>query len=152
MLAQPHIAKTFLSDFLQRCSRWPKALRDWFREAQREREARGRRLLTEWLSPEQWAQYEANGYFDVSGCDTGKRYRIRHGIVTNVYELNEAGQPRTGWCFVPEGSLVAGDVVLAQKIALETDERGALAVANTFEISRSLSSGLSGDRGRCEGH
>ena len=28
--------------------------------------------------------------------------------------------------------LVAGDVMLAQKIALETDERGALAVANKF--------------------
>jgi hypothetical protein len=28
--------------------------------------------------------------------------------------------------------LVAGDVMLAQKIALETDERGALAAANNF--------------------
>jgi hypothetical protein len=30
---------------------------------------------------------------------------------------------------VPKDNLVAGDVVLAQKIALETDERSALAVA-----------------------
>jgi hypothetical protein len=39
-----------------------------------------------------------------------------------------------GWCFVPKDNLVAGDVMLAQKIALETDERGALAVARNFLI------------------
>jgi hypothetical protein len=33
---------------------------------------------------------------------------------------------------VPKDYLVAGDVMLAQKIALETDERGTLAVANNF--------------------
>jgi hypothetical protein len=35
---------------------------------------------------------------------------------------------------VPEGYLVAGDVMLAQKIALETDERGALQLANNFSL------------------
>ena len=134
MFAQPRSAKAFLSDTLQHCSRLAKAFRDWFQEAQRERETRGRKLLTEWLSPEQWAQYEAYGFFDVIGSDTGRRYRIRHGTVANVYEIDEAGQIRAGWCFVPTGNLVAGDVVLAQKIALETDERGALAVANSLEI------------------
>jgi len=42
---------------------------------------------------------------------------------------------------VPDTSLVAGDVMLAQKIALETDERRALAVANKFapkETQRSV--------------
>jgi hypothetical protein len=34
--------------------------------------------------------------------------------------------------FLPSGELVAGDVMLAQKIALETDEIGALAVAHRF--------------------
>jgi hypothetical protein len=33
---------------------------------------------------------------------------------------------------VPSESLVAGDVMLAEKIALETDERVALATANNF--------------------
>jgi hypothetical protein len=50
----------------------------------------------------------------------------------NIHELDGAGRPRVGWCFVPKGYLVAGDVMLAQKIALETDERGALTVANKF--------------------
>jgi hypothetical protein len=35
---------------------------------------------------------------------------------------------------VPEGYLVAGDVMLAQKIALETNELGALKVANNFSL------------------
>jgi hypothetical protein len=99
-----------------------------------EREVRGRRLLLEWLSETQRIQYEERNYFEVTGCHSGKRYRIRHGTGTNVYGLDDAGKPRTGWCFVPDGYLVAGDVMLAQKIALETDERGALAMANTFSL------------------
>jgi len=39
-----------------------------------------------------------------------------------------------GLCFVPMGHLVPGDVMLAQKIALETNEVGALAVANRFPV------------------
>jgi hypothetical protein len=39
-----------------------------------------------------------------------------------------------GWCFVPRGQLVPGDVMLAQKIALETNETAALAVANRFSL------------------
>jgi hypothetical protein len=94
--------------------------------------ARGLSLLRRWLSSEQRAQFEANGYFDVIGCDSGRRYRIYHGTATNVIELDETGAQRTGWCFMPVGDLVAGDVMLAQKIALETNELGALAVAQKF--------------------
>jgi hypothetical protein len=96
------------------------------------REARGIKLLREWLSPEQRFQFDAERYFDVIGCDSRKRYRIRYGTATNVHEIDETGRPITGWCFVPHGYLVAGDVMLAQKIALETDELAALAVANRF--------------------
>ena len=103
-----------------------------FRYGYWEREARGLELLKEWLSPEQFAQYAAKRHFDVTGCHSGKRYRISHGTTMNIYELDGAGRPRVGWCFAPKGYLVAGDVMLAQKIALETDERGALAVANRF--------------------
>jgi hypothetical protein len=101
--------------------------------SKRSPEARGLKLLREWLSPEQRAQFDLEGYFDVIGCDSGKRYRIHYGSSANIVELDDAGVPRIGWCFVPRTHLVAGDVVLAQKkIALETNERGALAVANRF--------------------
>jgi hypothetical protein len=114
------------------------ALADWFQELGRAKdsEARGLKLLRGWLSPEQLAQYDAKSYFDVTGCDSGNRYRIRHGTSMNIHEIDDAGHPRACWCFVPNASLVAGDVMLAQKIALETDERRALAVANRFEHSR----------------
>jgi hypothetical protein len=95
-----------------------------------ERRARG--LLREWLSPNQRAQFDADGYFEVTGSHTGRQYRVHQGTMTNVFELDEEMQPKIGWCFVPERALVAGDVMLAQKIALETDEAAVLAVAKPF--------------------
>jgi hypothetical protein len=52
----------------------------------------------------------------------------------NVHEIDGAGRAKVCWCFVPNGQLVAGDVMLAQKIALETREFSALAVANRIPI------------------
>jgi hypothetical protein len=97
-------------------------------------EARGLRLLKEWLSPAQLAQFEASGYFDVTGCHSGIRYRIHRGTAMNVHEMDHSGRPRIGRCFIPKACLVAGDVMLAQKLALETDEHGALAIAEKFTI------------------
>jgi hypothetical protein len=95
-------------------------------------EARAIRLLRRWLSAEQRSQFDAMNFFDVVGCSTGKRYRIHNGQFANVREIDEAGNSKMGWCFVPKGYLVAADVMLAQKIALETDELAALAVARRF--------------------
>ena len=110
------------------------ALRERHQNRFRDREARGIKLLREWLTPEQRAQFDADRYFDVIGCDSGKRYRIRYGSATNVHEIDSEGRSTNGWCFVPSGNLVVGDVMLAQKIALETNEFGALAVANRFPV------------------
>jgi hypothetical protein len=49
----------------------------------------------------------------------------------NVHQLDPAGHPVAQWCFAPEGGLAFGDVPLAQKIALETMETKALAIANS---------------------
>ena len=88
------------------------------------------RLLRDWLSPCQREQFDTQGHFDVIGCDSGKKYRINYGTAMNVQEIDETGRVKLGLCFAPKGSLVTGDVMLAQKIALETFERRALAVAN----------------------
>jgi len=61
-----------------------------------------------------------------------KQYRIRYGTAMNMREMDSRGRAAVGWCFVPHGPLVAGDDMLAQKIALETDECRALAVARKF--------------------
>jgi len=87
-------------------------------------------LLKQWLSPAQLAQYENNGHFEVRGCHSGKRYRIRRARQMNIDELDEAGARSAAWCFGPEGNLPIGDLMLAPKISLENDERTALAVAN----------------------
>jgi len=106
---------------------------EWFREFGRnDCEARGQKLLREWLTPEQLAQYDACHHFDVTGSHSARRYRIYHGAGTNIHELDAFGRPKTGWCFVPRDCLAAGDVMLAQKIALETDEPAALAIARSF--------------------
>jgi hypothetical protein len=58
---------------------------------------------------------------------------VAHALIgepVSTSPLDDAGRPVMGWCFVPSGHLVAGDVMLAQKIASETNERAALAVAN----------------------
>ncbi|WP_371815075.1 hypothetical protein [Bradyrhizobium sp. CCBAU 51753] len=106
-------------------------------------EARAMALLRAWLSPEQRAQLDQYNRFDVIGSETGKRYRICYGTSTNVYEIDGRDRVVVGWCFRPAGSLVAGDVMLAQKIALETDERAALVVARPFPSSLPPRSDLS---------
>jgi hypothetical protein len=68
----------------------------------------------------------------VIGGRTGRRYRIRYGRQMNIDQIDRNGGRICGWCFVPQGRLVAGDVMLAQKIALELFEPEALKVARRF--------------------
>jgi hypothetical protein len=49
----------------------------------------------------------------------------------NIQELGANGRTVAQWCFAPEATLAAGDVLLAQKIALETMEQRVLTLANT---------------------
>jgi hypothetical protein len=48
----------------------------------------------------------------------------------NIEELTADGYVTRRWCFAPDGAFATGDVMLAQKIALETFELDALAIAN----------------------
>jgi hypothetical protein len=125
-----------LRPLLTKGLRRAQVIRNWYREAGcTETEARAIKLLKEYLSAQQLAQFKAHRYFDVTGCHTGKKYRICYGTATNIYELDNAGRPQSVLCFVPNRSLAAGDVMLAQKIALETDEWSAVAVAKRFAPS-----------------
>jgi hypothetical protein len=100
--------------------------------AESTREGRSLQLLRQWLSPAQRTQFAEKTYFDVVGGDTGRQYRIYAGTATNVCEIDEKGRPKLGLCFLPIGDLPIGDVMLAQKIALESSESRALAVARRF--------------------
>jgi hypothetical protein len=101
-----------------------------WRIACREAEERGGQLLIRNLSAVQREQYETRGYFEVVGGDTGKHYRIRRGHQLNVEELDEKGRRLRLLCFMPEGSVPVGDIMLAQKLSLELFESDALRVAN----------------------
>ena len=98
-------------------------------------------LLVRNLSPAQRQQFARHEYFDVIGGDTGRRYRIRVGRTLNVAQLNASGGCVGMLCFEPQGQLPVGDVMLAQKIALELFESKALRVANAspmWELGREL--------------
>ena len=96
----------------------------------REGHARGLQLLVSNLSPVQRQQFARHNYFDVIGGDTGTRYRIHDGRTLNIAQLNESGGCVRLLCFEPEGTLPVGDVMLAQKIALELFEAEPIRIAN----------------------
>jgi hypothetical protein len=105
------------------------------RQSRTEAEEKGDKLLQSWLTPEQGRQWRSRRQFEVVGCDTGTRYRIIHSAVMNVLQLDDTGRCVARWCFMPGGELVSGDVLLAQKVALETMERTALSVANASQTT-----------------
>jgi len=95
-------------------------------------ERKGMRVLRESLNAEQLASLDQRGFFEVRGGRSGKTYRIRTGRQMNIDEMDGRGRKVCGWCFVPKGGLVTGDVMLTQKLALELQETEALQVANRF--------------------
>jgi hypothetical protein len=99
---------------------------------------RGVELLKANLTPDQLHDFLTYRRFDVVGGVTGRTYRIRFGGTMNVKELHSDGSCVRRLCFLPEGQLVNGDVVLAQKVALEAFETEALAVANKLPMHRSM--------------
>lgn len=97
----------------------------------KEAREKGKKLLMDHLTADQRQEYEKTKAFTVT-APSGNKYRIREGRQMNIDVLDETGQRKSGICFLPEGQLVAGDCMLAQKIAIETCEELALSVANKF--------------------
>jgi hypothetical protein len=95
-----------------------------------ESEKQSHRLLISNLSREQREQYESSGFFEVTGGHTGKRYRIRHRAQLNVEEFGDRGRPIRLLCFRPDGGVPIGDILLAQKCALELFESDAIRIAH----------------------
>lgn len=93
---------------------------------------KGMALLKAHLTEQQRQDLEKHNHFEVRGGESGKTYRIKFGRQMNIHELDAQGNVVTGWCFVPQGFLVEGDCMLAQKTALELCESKALGVANRF--------------------
>jgi hypothetical protein len=89
------------------------------REGQRRAEA----LLLGWLSPDQRAQYQTRGWFEVTTA-RGYRYRVLRG---GVVRLDPHG---SAYCIEATSPVPMADEMLANKLLLETDERRFLATAH----------------------
>jgi hypothetical protein len=89
-----------------------------------------RQWLIKHLSSAQLADFTRTGSFNVRGGSTGGLYRITYGRSMNIAILNADGMP-TGrrLCFSPRGNLSTFDVMLGQKVSLESDELFTLRVA-----------------------
>jgi hypothetical protein len=93
-------------------------------------EERARELLMSWLDPEQREEMKARAYFMVTGS-AGGRYRIHPQNAYGVHKLNADDTLEAQYCFLPRGAhQTIGDIMLAQKISLETDETATLQIAN----------------------
>jgi hypothetical protein len=87
--------------------------------------ARAEALLLAWLSPGQGAQYRSRGWFEVTTA-SGRRYRVLPGGVVRL-------RPRgSAYCIEATSSVPVADVMLANKLLLETDERRFLATAHRY--------------------
>lgn len=88
------------------------------------------KLLKSWLTPQQREELVRRGFFIVKGSHTGGYYRIGVGHVFNVAQLNAKDHLVCSMCFVPDNAPHVGDIMLAQKIMLETNEKLAFQIAN----------------------
>ena len=98
-------------------------------------DAKAGALLRSWLTPDDARRWGQQREIEVIGCDTGTRYRIRRTAAMNIDELDSEGSVVNQWCFAPKGVLALDDVILGQKVALETIEHHALALANKKPVS-----------------
>ncbi len=88
------------------------------------------KLLLSWLNAKQKRDYIEHKYFYVIGSHTGMTYRINHAVAPfNVEQLHDDAPPLR-LCFVPRRVSYPGDIMLAQKIGLETNEEHVLNIAN----------------------
>jgi len=89
-------------------------------------------LFLSWLTPQQRKDYLRYSYFHVVGNHTGMTYRINKAVAPfNVEQFFGAKTVRR-LCFVPYGANFTGDIMLAQKIGLETNEQHVLKIANDY--------------------
>ena len=88
---------------------------------------KARALLLAWLSDKQRNTLTRYGFFEVTGS-RGNTYRILPGVTFNV-QLMRGGVANAAYCAAPRG-VPEADVHLAQALALMSNERAFLDVAN----------------------
>lgn len=94
---------------------------------------RARDLLMSCLTEEQRRAYERDKAFLVVS-NLGHIFKITQKRIHGVFKLNAEGLEIEEWCVTPNGPIPVCDVMLAQKLALETDEGALRAEANVWEL------------------
>ena len=94
--------------------------------------AKARALLERALSPEQRRDLFARGWFYVKGEKF--TYRIREGHSGNVDALDANERVINRFCAHPRGHVPVYDVMLAQKLWIETDENMFLDKAALYPV------------------
>jgi hypothetical protein len=97
-------------------------------------------LLATHLAPEQREQYRREKKFEVIlkarfGLGSSRRYRVEHGWSGNVYLLDKDGRAIERFCIHHRESVPVPDLMLAQKLMLETDEEQFLKTANRTRLA-----------------
>lgn len=95
-------------------------------------DARARVLLERALTPQQRRDLFARRYFYVKGRKG--TYRIREGHSGNVDALDSSGCVTNRYCAHPLGRVPVYDVMLAQKLWIETDEEMFLKEASPYPL------------------
>jgi hypothetical protein len=97
---------------------------------------RAKKLLHSHLDPEQRRELKRKGHFHVYGSK-GNLYRIAARYPYNVRLAGEAKRSRMFFCLEPDDpEIPLEDVLLAQKLMLESDEGEFLRLANMAYIPR----------------
>lgn len=92
-------------------------------------------LLKSLLTPEQLAEYEKKKRFFVIGSD-GNRYEVDCSQShRNVYEVDDKGKRKRGYCANATGNVPVADNHATQKLAIETDVAAFKKVANSFAVA-----------------
>lgn len=95
-------------------------------------EAKARNLLQRALTLEQRRDLVSRNYFYVQGRRF--TYRIREGHSGNVEALDSSGRVISRFCAHPLGRVPVSDVMLAQKLWIETDENMFLKKAAPYPL------------------
>jgi hypothetical protein len=105
-------------------------------KGQKRARKRARKLLHASLDPWQRKELKRKGHFHVVGSK-GNEYRIASAFPVNVRLAGEAKRSRIFFCLYAEDPQVpVEDVMLAQKLLLESDEGAFLHAANMIYVPK----------------
>jgi hypothetical protein len=106
---------------------------EWARQ-EKARE-RARTLLERHLTPKQWLDYEEFGHFFIK-TPKGHRYQIGSAHYQNVVRLNKRRKAMRTLCVVVRDvNVPVEDLMLAQKLMLETQEDAFLKIAHHWGVA-----------------